>query len=100
LHYNAKNANLVQVQSLDKQISEMQAEQVKLEEAEKRLSTKVEEFRSIKEVIKARYSAAEAQVRIKEIVGISAEMTDLGIALDRAEDKTAKMKANSKLLTR
>lgn len=60
-----KNANLVQVQSLDKQISEMQAEQVKLEEAEKRLSTKVEEFRSIKEVIKAKYSAAEAQILIK-----------------------------------
>ncbi|HYT03020.1 MAG TPA: PspA/IM30 family protein, partial [Candidatus Acidoferrum sp.] len=45
-----KNANLLQVQGLDKQITEMQAEQQKLEDTEKRLSTKVEEFKSKKEV--------------------------------------------------
>jgi phage shock protein A len=45
-----KNANLVKVLSLDKLIPEMQAEQVKLEEAGKRLSTKVDEFRSIKKL--------------------------------------------------
>ena len=44
----------------------MKVEQDKLEQTEKRLSTKVEEFRSKKEVIKAQYTAAEAQVRIKE----------------------------------
>jgi phage shock protein A len=69
-----------------------------LKRLKKRLSTKVEEFRSIIEFIKARYSAAEAQVRIKEAVGISAEMTDVGIALDRAEDKRAKMKAKFQAL--
>ena len=58
-----KNANLLQAQGLDKQITEMQAEQQKLEDTERRLSTKVEEFKSKKEVIKAQYSAAEAQVR-------------------------------------
>ena len=52
-----KNANLNQVQSLDKQIADMQLEQDKLEQTEKRLSTKVEEFRSRKEVIKAQYTA-------------------------------------------
>jgi phage shock protein A len=91
-----KNANLLQLQGLDKQISEMLTEQEKLEQTEKRLSTKVEEFRSKKEVIKAQYSAAEAQVRIKEnVTGISEEMTDIGMALNKAEEKTEKMKAKS-----
>ena len=94
-----KNANLLQVQGLEKQIAEMQNEQEKLEQTEKRLSTKVEEFKSKKEVIKAQYSAAEAQVRIKESVsGISEEMTDVGLSMSRAEDKTEKMKAKAQAL--
>lgn len=94
-----KNANLLQVQALDKQITEMQVEQQKLEDTERRLSTKVEEFKSKKEVIKAQYSAAEAQVRIKEnVTGISEELTDIGMAMNRAEDKTEKMKAKAQAL--
>ena len=53
-----KNANLIQLQGLEKQIAEMLTEQEKLEQTEKRLATKVEEFKSKKEVIKAQYSAA------------------------------------------
>ena len=91
-----KNANLLKLKGLDKQIGEMLAEQEKLEQTEKRLSTKVEEFKSKKEVIKAQYSAAEAHVRIKEnVTGISEEMTDIGMALNKAEEKTEKMKAKS-----
>ena len=91
-----KNANLMQLQGLDKQIAEMLTEQEKLEQTERRLSTKVEEFKSKKEVIKAQYSAAEAQVRIKEnVTGISEEMTDIGMSLNKAEEKTEKMKAKS-----
>jgi phage shock protein A len=91
-----KNVNLLQAQGLDKQVTEMQAEQQKLEDTERRLSTKVEEFKSKKEIIKAQYSAAEAQVRIKEnVTGISEEMTDVGMAMSRAEDKTEKMKAKA-----
>ena len=94
-----KNANMLQLQTLDKQITDMKSEQQKLEDTEKRLSAKVEEFNSKKEVIKAQYSAAEAQVRIKEsVTGISEEMTDVGIAMNRAEDKTEKMKAKSQAL--
>ena len=43
-----------------------------------------------KEVIKAQYSAAEAQVRIGEAAtGISSQMADVGLAVQRAKDKTA-----------
>ncbi|MGB8933814.1 MAG: PspA/IM30 family protein [Candidatus Nitrosopolaris sp.] len=94
-----KNANMLQLQNLDKQIIDMQTQQDKLEQTEKRLSTKVEEFRSNKEVIKAQYTAAEAQVRIKEnLTGISEEMADVGVAMNKAEDKTEQMKAKAKAL--
>jgi phage shock protein A len=94
-----KNANMLQLQPLDKQIVDMKTEQDKLEQTEKRLATKVEEFRSKKEVIKAQYSAAEAQVRIKEsVTGVSEEMANVGMAMSRAEDKTEKMKAKAQAL--
>ena len=50
-----KNANLIQMQSLDKQIAEMKQEEQNMQEAEKRMSIKVEEFKSRKEIIKAKY---------------------------------------------
>jgi phage shock protein A len=91
-----KNANLAQAKELDTQIMEIQTEQDKLENAEKRLSIKVEEFKSKKEIIKARYSSAEAEVRIKEnITGISEEMSDIGVAMSRAEEKTDAMKSKA-----
>ena len=94
-----KNANMLQLQNLDKQIIDMQTQQDKLEQTEKRLSTKVEEFRSKKEVIKAQYTAAEAKVQIKEnLTGISEEMTDVGVAMNKTEDKTEQMKAKAKAL--
>src|SRR6476620_2802755 len=91
-----KNANIVQVKELDTEIAAIQNEQEKLENAEKRLSIKVEEFKSKKEIIKARYSSAEAEVRIKEnITGISEEMSDIGVAMSRAEEKTEEMKSRA-----
>ena len=94
-----KNANMLQLQNLDKQIIDIQTQQDKLEQTEKRLSTKVEEFRSKKEVIKAQYTATEAQVRIKEnLTGISEEMADVGVVMNKAEDKTEQMKAKAKAL--
>src|SRR6516162_10248191 len=49
-----------------------------------------------KETIKATYTAAEAQSRIGEAVsGISEEMGDVGLAVQRAQDKTAQMQARA-----
>jgi phage shock protein A len=94
-----KNANSQQMQDLDKQIESLKQEESRLTEMEKRLSAKVEEFRSKKEVIKAQYTAAEASVKVKEsVTGISEEMTDVGMAMNRAEDKTEQMKAKAAAL--
>ena len=58
-----KNANLIQMQSLDKQIAEMKQEEQNMQEAEKRMSIKVEEFKSRKEIIKAKYSLRKPKSR-------------------------------------
>jgi phage shock protein A len=89
---------MVQQQStdLDTQIQQLDGEQAKLEQAESRLRTKIESFRTKKEVVKAQYSAAEAQVRIGEAVtGLSEEMADVGMAVDRAQEKTEAMQARA-----
>ena len=85
-----------ELQSLDQQVNELEAQQEKLTENEKKLRTKVETFRTKKEVIKAQYSAAEAQVKISEAAnGVGEEMADLGLAIQRAEDKTEQMRARA-----
>jgi phage shock protein A len=94
-----KVALQAQAASLDQQIADLTAEQQKLMAAESRLATKVESFRAKKETIKAQYSAAEAQVKVTEsVTGISEEMADVGLAVERAEDKTEEMKARSAAL--
>jgi len=94
-----KVASQAQAESLDQQITELKNEQEKLMAAESRMATKIESFRAKKETIKAQYSAAEAQVKITEsVTGISEEMADVGLTVQRAEDKTNKMKARSTAL--
>ena len=86
----------VQLQDLDAQREQLQGEQDKLVLAEQRLTAKVEAFRTRKETIKAQYTAAEAQTRIGEAVtGVSEEMADVGLAIERAENKTETMRARA-----
>src|ERR687895_310034 len=71
-------------------------EQEKLTQAEQRLQTKVAAFRTKKEVIKAQYGAAQAQVRIGEALsGVSEEMGDISMAIERAENKTEQLRAKA-----
>src|SRR5699024_7300663 len=64
--------------------------------AAQRLQAKVDSFRTRKETIKATYTAAQAQTQISEAFsGISEEMGDVGMAVQRAEDKTAEMQARA-----
>lgn len=94
-----KSASQAEIGSLTLQIADIKNQQDKLVATEKRLSAKIESFRSTKETIKAQYSAAEAQVKITESVsGISEEMSDVGMAVQRAKDKTENMKARASAL--
>lgn len=91
-----KQTAAVQLTELDTQVSSLETEQQKLATAEQRLQIKIESFRTRKEVVKAQYAAAEAQVRISEsVTGLSEEMADVGMAIERAEEKTERLKARA-----
>ncbi len=85
-----------QLNDLQTQYASLQGEEEKLTAASQRLQSKVDAFRVRKETIKATYTAAEAQTRINEVfTGISEEMSDVGLAIQRAEDKTEQMRARA-----
>ena len=91
-----KNVAQTELQSLDGQVTELETQQQKLIDSEATMRAKLEAFRTKKEVIKAQYSAAEAQVRISEAAtGVGEQMADVGLAMQRAVDKTENMRARA-----
>jgi phage shock protein A len=91
-----KQLIIVESGSLSQQIAELEHQQEQMTVSELQLRAKIEAFRSRKEVIKAQYSAAEAQVRISEAAhGIGGDMADVGLAMQRAIDKTETMRARA-----
>ncbi len=85
-----------ELEALRVQHEQLQGEEAKLVQASSRLQAKVDAFRTRKETIKATYTAAEAQAKIGEAFsGISEEMGDVGLAIQRAEDKTAALQARA-----
>ena len=91
-----KSSLQTQYADLEGQFANLQEQEEKLTLASQRLDAKVQSFRTRKETIKATYTAAEAQTRINEAFsGISEEMGDVGLAIQRAEDKTAQMQARA-----
>ena len=85
-----------QIAALQTQIEDLAREEARLTDLQQKLQAKVESFRTQKEVIKAQYSAAQAQVKIGEaFTGLGEDMADVNMALQRAQDKTEGMKARA-----
>ena len=85
-----------QLSDLQTQLAGLQQQEEKLTQSAQQLQARVEAFRTKKETIKATYSAAEAQTKINEAVtGISDELGEVGLAIQRAEDRTAQMTARA-----
>lgn len=81
------------------QIEQLKAQQQKFVDLEQRLSARVESFRTQKEMVKAQYGAAQAQVQIQEATtGISEEMADVTMAMQRAQDKVQQAQARASAL--
>lgn len=88
-----------QIQQLDQQIADLKGQETKMEETSKRLETKIASFRAQKEVLKAQYTTAQAQVKMGEAVtGLSEEFADVGMAVQRAQDKTDRMRSRASAL--
>ncbi|GHJ35563.1 PspA/IM30 family protein [Streptomyces sp. TS71-3] len=87
---------VAQIQDLDGQQATLQEQEEKLTLSAQRLQTQVDTFRTRKETIKAGYTAAEARTRVTEAVsGIGDEMGDVGMAVQRAQDKTEQLQARA-----
>jgi phage shock protein A len=90
-----------ELETLERQLAEVEKEESALAMIEQRLSGQIEAFAARQEVIKARYSAAEAQVRINEaMTGVSEDFADLTAALHRAEQTTEDMQARATAIDR
>jgi phage shock protein A len=91
-----KEALVAQLNSYEQQIAQLRAQEEKLINMERTISARVEAFRTQKEMVKAQYSAAQAQVKINEsITGISQEMSEMNLAMQRAQDKVLNMQARA-----
>jgi phage shock protein A len=88
-----------QIEDMSTQYRALQADEERLVRASQNLQQRVDAFRTKKETIKATYAAAQATTRIGEAFsGISEEMTDVNLAIQRAEDKTAQLQARGAAL--
>ena len=87
--------------TLDRQLAEVENEEVTLAMIEQRLSAQIEAFAARQEVIKARFSAAEAQVRINEAVtGVSEDFAELSATLQQAVERTESLQARATAIDR
>jgi len=85
-----------QIDDLTTQRDQLAAEEDKLVTASQQLQARVDAFRTQKETIKATYSAAQAQVQVNDaFTGLSAELGDVGQAIQRAQDKTQELQARA-----
>ena len=85
-----------QLNTYEQQIAQLKAQEEKLITLERNVSSRIQTFRTQKEMVKAQYSAAQAQVKINEaITGISQEMTEMNLAMQRAQDKVLNMQARA-----
>jgi phage shock protein A len=91
-----KAATQAQIDGMEPQRQELAEQEQKLEQTLAALQKKVNDFRTKKEVLKAQYTAAQAETSVNEsVAGISTTFGDSGAALQRAQDKIATMQARA-----
>ncbi|HKF38984.1 MAG TPA: PspA/IM30 family protein [Ktedonobacteraceae bacterium] len=91
-----KQALATQVNSYEQQLAQLREQEQRLVEMERTVSARIEAFRTQKEMVKAQYGAAQAQVKINEAAtGISQEMSEMNLAMQRAQDKVLSMQARA-----
>jgi phage shock protein A len=91
-----KEGLLVQVNGYEQQLAQLKDQENKLVAMERTISSRVEAFRTQKEMVKAQYGAAQASVKVNEAVtGISQEMSDMNLAMQRAQDKVLTMQSRA-----
>ena len=91
-----KAAAQAQIDAMAPQHQELADQEQKLSQTLEALQKRVNNFRTQKEVLKAQYTAAQAQTSVNESVsGISTTFGDTGADIARAQDKIAQMQARA-----
>ncbi len=91
-----KENGLIQVNGYEQQIAQLREQKEKLLVMQRTVTTRVEAFRTQKEMVKAQYNAAQAQVRVNEtLTGMSEEMGEMNLSMQRAQDKVLNMQARA-----
>jgi len=91
-----KENALTMINGYEQQLAQLRDQKEKLLTMQRNLTTRVEAFRTQKEMVKAQYSAAQAQVKINEtLTGMSEEMSEVNMAMQRAQDKVLGMQARA-----
>jgi phage shock protein A len=91
-----KAAAQQQIDAMEPQHEQLTQEEQKLEQTLDALQKRVNNFRTQKEVLKAQYTAAQAETSVGEsAAGISKTFGDSGAELQRTQDKIAQMQARA-----
>jgi len=87
---------LLELKSLEANAQEVRLEEQRIGIIEQRLSAQVEAMRVRQEMSTARYTAAESQAMMQEVIhGFSKELTDLGQTIELTERKTEHLQARA-----
>ncbi len=85
-----------QIDSLTPQINQLAQQESALEETGRTLNSKIEAFRAQRDTMKAQYTAAKASSSaLENLTGLSDQMTDVNMMMDRAQDKIAQMQSRA-----
>ena len=91
-----KAAAQAQIDGMEPQHQQLTEQAASLERTLTALQSKVNNFRTQKEVLKAQYTAASAMSSVDEsVAGISSTIGDSGAEVQRAQDKIATMQARA-----
>ncbi|MGH9069170.1 MAG: PspA-associated protein PspAA [Acidimicrobiales bacterium] len=85
-----------QVESMGPQIDQLRTQESQLELTGQKLAAKVEAFRAQRDTMKAQYTAAKASTQAMEgITGLSEQMGDISLMVERAQDKVTTLQARA-----
>lgn len=88
-----------QLDSYQQQFDQVHAQRERLEAMNRTITARVNAFRTQKEMVKSQYGAAQAQVKINEsLTGISQEMGEMNMAMQRAQDKVLSMQSRAEAM--
>jgi phage shock protein A len=86
----------IQLEDLQNGIDGLQNEETALINTQRDLETKLELFKSKKEVLKAQYNSAKSLMKINEsISGISDDLVDVGSSIEKIQTDTINMKSRA-----